>query len=196
MASTAPIKQDKRVSELVDDSAGGRVRSWSGTSFDGTGRARTFSLGGKKSRLVAIAVDGSEACERAFDWYCDILHQQDFFITLLHVPELADVAKSGGMAFSPAVWHEMWQKEKGTIAALKMRYEKKMEDRSIDGKWLTLNSQGKPGEAITKAASEYKAAMIVMGTRGQGSVRRTIMGSVSDYVAHHSKMPVLVYRSH
>jgi nucleotide-binding universal stress UspA family protein len=36
--------------------------------------------------------------------------------------------------------------------------------------------------------------MVVMGTRGQGTVRRTIMGSVSDYVAHHSKVPVLVFR--
>ena len=65
----------------------------------------------------------------------------------------------------------------------------------IDGKWLTLNTSGKAGEAIVKATTEYKASMVVMGTRGQSAVRRTIMGSVSDYVSHHAKMPVLVYKT-
>ena len=52
----------------------------------------------------------------------------------------------------------------------------------------------KPGEAIIETADEEKAVMIVMGTRGQGTVRRTVMGSVSDYVVHHAHCPVLVCR--
>ena len=36
--------------------------------------------------------------------------------------------------------------------------------------------------------------MIVLGTRGQGTVRRTILGSVSDYVVHHAHVPVTVCR--
>jgi len=35
---------------------------------------------------------------------------------------------------------------------------------------------------------------IVVGTRGLGSVRRTILGSVSDYVVHHAHCPVIVCR--
>ena len=34
--------------------------------------------------------------------------------------------------------------------------------------------------------------MIVMGTRGLGTVRRTILGSVSDYVLHHAHCPVII----
>ena len=34
--------------------------------------------------------------------------------------------------------------------------------------------------------------MIVIGTRGQGTVRRTFLGSVSDYVVHHAHCPVAV----
>ena len=36
--------------------------------------------------------------------------------------------------------------------------------------------------------------MIVMGTRGMGVVRRTLLGSISDYVVHHAHCPVLVCR--
>ena len=52
----------------------------------------------------------------------------------------------------------------------------------------------KPGEVIVETAAEEKATFIVMGTRGLGSVRRTLMGSVSDYVVHHAKCPVMICR--
>lgn len=62
----------------------------------------------------------------------------------------------------------------------------------LSGKFRT--GQGKPGEVICKLAAEEGAALIVVGTRGLGKIRRTIMGSVSDYVIHHSHVPVLVCR--
>lgn len=52
----------------------------------------------------------------------------------------------------------------------------------------------KPGPTIVDIASKVKASLIVMGTRGLGTVRRTIMGSVSDYVLHHVHCPVAVCR--
>ena len=54
---------------------------------------------------------------------------------------------------------------------------------------------GTPGEYICRVAKEDGATMIVMGTRGMGTIRRTILGSVSDYVLHHANCPVLVVRS-
>ena len=51
---------------------------------------------------------------------------------------------------------------------------------------------GKPGEAIIEAAVEENADMIIVGTRGLGKVKRTFLGSVSDYCVHHSPVPVLV----
>ncbi|XP_048741472.2 universal stress protein Sll1654-like isoform X2 [Ostrea edulis] len=49
-----------------------------------------------------------------------------------------------------------------------------------------------PGEGIVKTARELNASMIIMGSRGLGTIRRTILGSVSDYVVHHSHVPVIV----
>lgn len=53
-------------------------------------------------------------------------------------------------------------------------------------------SSNKPGEAICKSAKEHNVDLLVMGTRGLGTIRRTILGSVSDYVLHHSERPVSV----
>ena len=50
----------------------------------------------------------------------------------------------------------------------------------------------KPGQAIVAELERLKAIMVVMGTRGLGKLRRTILGSVSDYVVHHAHCPVIV----
>jgi nucleotide-binding universal stress UspA family protein len=62
----------------------------------------------------------------------------------------------------------------------------------IPGKFRT--GAGKPGEVIVNIAREESVAFIVTGTRGLGKFRRTIMGSVSDFIVHHSPVPVLVCR--
>ena len=48
------------------------------------------------------------------------------------------------------------------------------------------------GESIVQAAKDHGVDIIVAGSRGMGVVRRTILGSVSDYLVHHSHVPVLV----
>lgn len=49
-----------------------------------------------------------------------------------------------------------------------------------------------PGLGVVNLANEFNADLIVTGSRGQGTLRRTFLGSVSDYILHHSKVPVLV----
>lgn len=62
-------------------------------------------------------------------------------------------------------------------------------------KGVLRTATGKPGEIITRIAEEENAAMIVVGTRGMGRVRRTILGSVSDFLVNHAHCPVIVCRS-
>lgn len=49
-----------------------------------------------------------------------------------------------------------------------------------------------PGEGVCAAAKKENVDMIVMGTRGLSPLRRTVLGSVSDYVLHHANLPVAV----
>ena len=51
---------------------------------------------------------------------------------------------------------------------------------------------GSPGDSIIKASEEQEVDLIVVGSRGQGALRRTILGSVSDYIIHHAHVPVMI----
>jgi nucleotide-binding universal stress UspA family protein len=62
----------------------------------------------------------------------------------------------------------------------------------IGGKVKSVS--GSPGEVIIKVSKEENASIIVSGTRGMGTIRRTFLGSVSDYIIHHAHVPVLVAR--
>ena len=63
----------------------------------------------------------------------------------------------------------------------------------IDG--CVVRTSGEPGRAIIKIARGEGADYLVMGSRGVGTLRKTFMGSVSDYVVHHAHIPVTVVRN-
>lgn len=57
-------------------------------------------------------------------------------------------------------------------------------------------SSGSVGARICERADELGAAMIVVGSHGHRAIVDVLLGSVSSYVAHHSRCPVLVIRGH
>ena len=54
--------------------------------------------------------------------------------------------------------------------------------------------RGDPRDELVRKASELKACAIIMGSRGLGAFKRTFLGSVSDYVVHHSEVPVIIVK--
>jgi nucleotide-binding universal stress UspA family protein len=52
--------------------------------------------------------------------------------------------------------------------------------------------EGNPKEEIIAMAQEWKADLIVMGTHGRTGLKHLLMGSVSESVIQHSKIPVMV----
>ena len=51
-----------------------------------------------------------------------------------------------------------------------------------------------PGYDIVKFSQKEKYDMIVIGARGLNPIKKMIIGSVSNYVLNHSKIPVLVVK--
>ena len=54
--------------------------------------------------------------------------------------------------------------------------------------------EGRPADALLDLAEQIGADLIVVGSRGLGSVKRLLVGSVSLGVVHHADRPVLVVR--
>ena len=59
-------------------------------------------------------------------------------------------------------------------------------------KFRIIEHTSDAGHVIVKTAEEEKVSLIIAGTRGKGLIRRTILGSISDFILHHSKVPVLI----
>ena len=80
---------------------------------------------------------------------------------------------------------------------LKQHYQKlldttKEEFASAGIKTSTLLESGKVGANIVNAAEKENVDLVIIGSRGLGTMGRMVMGSVSSYVLHHTKKPLLV----
>jgi nucleotide-binding universal stress UspA family protein len=54
--------------------------------------------------------------------------------------------------------------------------------------------EGPAADAVLSVAGVRKADLIVLGTRGMGSLKGVIFGSVSNKVMHYAPCPVMVVR--
>jgi nucleotide-binding universal stress UspA family protein len=159
-------------------------------------------------QTIVIALDASEQAEHAINWYIQRVHRPGnklVFVHCIELPEMkineqATAASTGGpgprprsLHMSPGVLAGMWKEEEAKVKQLEEKMKTLLKEKGLSG--VLRTATGKPGEVICKIAEEENAVMIVTGTRGMGKVRRTILGSVSDFLVHHASCPVVVCRT-
>jgi nucleotide-binding universal stress UspA family protein len=144
---------------------------------------------------VILSIDPSKQAEEAVQYYLDHIHQKENRVVLLHVVELPDIALCKQMPLGSGTLQTLWDGEEVNAEKLKTRFEEILKGKGVEDVESRCEGGMKPGQVIVSVADEEKASMIVMGTRGIGVIRRTILGSVSDYVVQHSTCPVVVCRS-
>ncbi|CAD5118776.1 DgyrCDS7454 [Dimorphilus gyrociliatus] len=144
------------------------------------------NVNNNNEQAVLIPVDCSEQAEAAFKWYYHHVHKPENIVRVLHCVDL-NQSIIGHSKIS--VKDQMEKHGKEGKRALE-KYQNIMRDNNIKGS--VHFEMGHPGETVVKAAMRHNVSHIVMGTRGFGLIRRTILGSVSEYVIHHSQVPVTV----
>lgn len=72
--------------------------------------------------------------------------------------------------------------------------EKKVLSRAQNAKIEKEILIGSAKKVIVKAAEKWNADLIVVGSHGYGLLGRTLLGSVSDAIVHHSPCSVLIVR--
>lgn len=142
-----------------------------------------------------IATDGSEISVEAARKAVAVLNPTK--VTLLTVADTSIAEDSGAGGFegnllSPseaerartAILAEGTDELTATIAAIGL-------DPSIVERRLV---EGSSGQMICHVADEVDADVVVVGSHGRGFLKRVLIGSISEYVVHHCRRPVLVVR--
>jgi nucleotide-binding universal stress UspA family protein len=133
---------------------------------------------------IVLATDGSDHAERALGYARDLALRDGAEVIVVH-------------AFEPIPGY-LGVETKSEVAARHVSAGREIADRAreqlmdagVDVEAEVL--QGPPAEAILRVAEGRGADLIVMGTRGRGSLTSLLLGSVSHHVLAHSKVPVMV----
>jgi nucleotide-binding universal stress UspA family protein len=137
---------------------------------------------------LLVAIDGSPGSELALSAALTVARRDHASLTLVSVARdaTADVAgwSAAGIASMPPT-----QEQDDSIAeqVLRTALARLPQDVSVS----TLVRRGRPGPAIVAAAREGTYDALLVGARGVGRVG-ALVGSVSQYVLHHSPIPVFV----
>lgn len=142
---------------------------------------------------ILLAVDGSESSLHAAEKTISLINlNSDLkFTAIFVVPTCYDLFPEPGIC----TWinHVELEKEIQNRAAVVSEKVKGM----FDAEGLSLHfilARGNTAETICRTAEEGNFEMIVIGSRGFGDVKSTIMGSVSHKVLHCSQCPVLIVK--
>jgi len=144
---------------------------------------------------VLVATDGSRCAGVAVDLVAGLRWPVD---TVLHVVE---VVPSGVSVFG-GPWPPMTPVDTSSID-LDMREQagrnlQAAADRLAEAGCTVETSaiSGRAGDAIVSLAEQVEADIIVVGSRGHGTIETMLLGSVSSEILDHAHVPVLVARSH
>ncbi|KAJ3302538.1 hypothetical protein HDU76_005504 [Blyttiomyces sp. JEL0837] len=153
------------------------------------------------SRVIAIAVDASKFSEYAFSWYvCFKLVHYIVVFQCLYIIWLVAVRPAVNLTVYSEALYVDFSKE---FEAIEAANKKQSHDllRAFAGKLPAhkynirgVALRGDPPDEIAYKAADIKADMLIIGSRGLGAFKRTLLGSVSDYLVHHVKCPVIVAR--
>jgi nucleotide-binding universal stress UspA family protein len=134
-----------------------------------------------KVEKILAAVDGSKYAEKALEYAVQLAKSYSANLALLHVEE-DKLVRIGGPQVVDCL---------GTVG------ECILTDASTKVQGVSFNQileYGSPAEIIIKVAKKANVDIIVVGSRGLSSVRRYLLGSVSDDISMHARSSVLIVR--
>uniref|UniRef100_A0A5K3FDT9 Usp domain-containing protein n=1 Tax=Mesocestoides corti TaxID=53468 RepID=A0A5K3FDT9_MESCO len=144
-------------------------------------------------RRIVIPVDNSCSSIRAFTWFYKFCYHPGDHITFVHVLQptstQSDVYFTLEHPISLPVRNFSVNMDHANDVVTKFKGLAERFNVPFSIEILTDNSVG---EAVVRLAEDRQANLIVTGSRGFGTVRRTLLGSVSSHLVTHAKIPVLV----
>jgi nucleotide-binding universal stress UspA family protein len=138
---------------------------------------------------ILLATDGSKEAELAASTAADLSERTDSELHIIHVgvvPLVYHPERHGG-------YHINYEKAESQARELLEAQVEKIKETGVTVTQAHLK-MGKADEEIVELAESMGVGLIVMGTRGQGRIRRALIGSVSESVVRHAHCPVTIVR--
>jgi nucleotide-binding universal stress UspA family protein len=137
-------------------------------------------------RKILIAVDEQPLSVRAAELGAELARALGGEVALIHVHAQAYPGDTG---IPPQQLIAQAQEDsKRLVAGFRERL-------SLPPSTLEFVQTGAPAETIARAAAEWRADLIVIGSHGRTGVRRALLGSVAEEVMRNAPCPVLVARA-
>jgi nucleotide-binding universal stress UspA family protein len=137
---------------------------------------------------ILVAVDGSPDAEQALREAIDLAESEHTRLTLITAVSQFPVTAYG--AGQPVA--QLLEDARVEAEAILRRARECVPD----GVSVTAVLSEQPiRAALSRQIADGHHDLVVMGSRGRGAVRATLLGSVSHYVLHHSHVPVLIVRA-
>ncbi len=145
-------------------------------------------------KRILIPVDCSEFSERALEQGKKIAKAFDSEVVLLYVVATRTINPRFGIEISSNTLEDAETMCEGSTA--KEMIEKYKESfGEMKDKVETVIVHGIIADEIISAINDNDFDLVIMGSHGIGSaLYRTLLGSVTNKVIHHSKKPILVIR--
>jgi nucleotide-binding universal stress UspA family protein len=146
---------------------------------------------------VIVATDGSDASLLAAHEAAGLIPAQAELSLVIVVDEVQDPMADAGGFEGPTITEREAQDDyrksmvdaEGALARSATAFgPRPIQQRIVE------RSDESVGARLCSLVAEEDAAMIVVGSHGHGALADVLMGSVGNYVVHHSPCPVLVIR--
>ena len=127
-----------------------------------------------------------------FQWFYEYCYREEFTIGLVHIQTQSNkihLKKQYNMVDERGFRYNDVMKKSTLII---QKYLEMCIRHGMRVKIFTKPKDGSVGDAICELVNENKPSFVVIGQRGFGAIKRTLFGSVSEYVLHNSRVPVMI----
>jgi nucleotide-binding universal stress UspA family protein len=143
---------------------------------------------------LLVATDGSKPSNKAVGHAIDLAQRLGAKLTFFHAaPEYPDPVYTEGVMLEMMSRKTYVGSAAATAATVLERAAKKAAAAGVVCETHHALSRS-PSDAILAAARKYKCDAIVMGSRGQTGLTALLVGSVTQKVVAHARLPVIVIR--
>ncbi|XVE73316.1 hypothetical protein DITRI_Ditri11bG0108000 [Diplodiscus trichospermus] len=151
-----------------------------------------------EKQVMVVGVDDSEHSMYALEWTLDhffapVASNPPFKLFIFHAkPSAASTIGLAGLGTAEVLPHVDADLKK--IAARVVEKAKELcLSKSVNDAVVEV-VEGDARNVLCEAVEKHHASVLVVGSHGYGAIKRAVIGSVSDYCAHHAHCSVMIVK--